>query len=292
MAYCVRCGVKLESGATVCPLCNTQVMAPQDVIGNPGEPLFPSQPEAALRPRAPRLDKNRKGIIELIIAFMAIAVITLTITAFALDGSFVPWIPIGSVILGGAYLLIALFIRITYVKIVSWYALLTALLVVMIDLNNGKLSWSIPIILSLVLFYLTAVLPWALPKHQRKAGWIIGIVSVACYFIALDGLLTGAFDWSISIAIPTYAVVLLSLSFLILRIHYGRPSVTDIVLSIILSACWGVVAGDFFHLRSMGSNRLLSWSASVAIVAFCLLIFLTLNVSVRRVRNYFNNRVT
>jgi hypothetical protein len=265
---------------------------PEDVIGKPGEPLFPSQPEASLRPKAPRLDKNRKGIIELVIAFMAIAVITLTITAFVLEGSFVPWIPIGSVILGGLYLLVALFIRITYAKIMTWYSFLTILLIMMIDLDDGQLSWALPTMLSLVLFWLTAVFPWLLHTHQRRVGWIVGLVSIAFYLIALDGLLTGSIDWSLSIALPTYGVVLLSLSFLVLRIHYGHPTVTDIVLSIILSACWGVVAGDFFHLRSIGSGQLLSWSASVAIVAICLLILLTSMVSVRRVRNYFNNRVS
>ena len=117
------------------------------------------------------------------------------------------------------------------------------------------------------------------------------VVAVAAYLPALDAATSGALDWSLEIALPTYAVVLVSLGFLVLRMYKGKPSVTDIVLSLILSACWGVVAGDFFHLRSIEAEKLLSWSSSVFIVAVCLLVFLTLNVTLRRVRNYFNNRV-
>ncbi|MDD2296763.1 MAG: hypothetical protein PHX79_03000, partial [Sphaerochaetaceae bacterium] len=77
----------------------------------------------------------------------------------------------------------------------------------------------------------------------------------------------------------------------LLRMRFGKPTITDLVLSVILSACWGVVAGDFFYLRMVASPRLLTWSSSVFIVGLALFLFLTLNVTLRRVRNYFNNRL-
>ena len=291
MAYCVRCGVKLEPGSTECPLCKTKVIAPDDVVGSPqGAPLFPASGEDG-RTVYQRLDKNRKGVIELVIAFMAIATITLVITSFALGASFSPWLPIGLVILGGSYILVAFFVQPIYTRIASWYVPITVVLLAIIDLNDLSLSWSVAAILSVVLYWFVAVVPSIFPKRRLKEAVATSVVAVAAYFPALDAAVSGALDWSLEIALPTYGVVLASLGFLVLRMYKGKPSVTDIVLSLILSACWGVVAGDFFHLRSIDARKLLSWSSSVFIVAVCLLVFLTLNVTLRRVRNYFNNRV-
>ena len=291
MAYCVNCGVKLESGTTECPLCHTKVVAPPEVIGNHQEPLFPTTESELTKYDYQRLDKNRKGIIELVIAFMGIAVVTLVITAFALGTSFSPWLPIASVVLGGSYILVLLFVQATYTKITSWFVAITIVLLTIIDLDNGRLDWSLYANLSVALYWLIGVMPWMFGKKIRNRLFIVSASAVALFLLAIDFLDNGVLQWSVTVALPTYAIVLIAFAFLFLRIRFGKPSMTDIVLSVILGACWGVVAGDFFHLRSIGSQRLLSWSSSVFIVAVCLLIFLTLNVTVRRVRNYFNNRV-
>ena len=96
MAYCVNCGVKLADGTTVCSLCKTPVHAPLEIIGEKGEPFFPSSDERKSIVH-PLFDKNRKGLIELVIAFMVIAIVTLLITSFALV-SFSPWVSIGCVV--------------------------------------------------------------------------------------------------------------------------------------------------------------------------------------------------
>lgn len=291
MAYCVRCGVKLESGSTVCPLCGTEVVASAEVIGEPSNPLFPQSTSEIAKHAYQRLDKNRKGVIELVIAFMAIAVITLVITAFALGASFSPWVPIASVILGGSYILVLFFVRPTYINIASWFVALTMLLLTVIDLSDQELSWSLYANSSVLLYWVMGVFPWVIAKHKRKRGHVASVVAVGVYLMVLDALGPGPLSWSLTIALPTYAVFLISLVILLIRIRWGKPTVTDIVLSLILSACWAVVAGDFFHLRSIESPSLLTWSSSVGIVAVCLFIFLTLNATFRRVRHYFNNRV-
>lgn len=291
MAYCVKCGVKLESGSTECPLCHTKVIAPPDVIGERQEPLFPSAENSLGKYDYQRLDKNRKGFIELVIAFMGIAVVTLVITTFALGATFSPWLPIGSVILGGTYILVLFFVRTTYTSIATWFTGITILLLALIDLSNGSLDWSLYANLSVVLYWIVGVLPWKLPRQLRKRGYALAVIAIALFLIAWDLSEGGGLGWSLTIGLPTYGTVLIAFSFLLLRMRFGKPSMTDIVLSVILGACWGVVAGDFFHLRAIESSRLLSWSSSVFIVAVCLLIFLTLSVTVRRVRNFFNNRV-
>ncbi|MGE0074513.1 MAG: DUF6320 domain-containing protein [Sphaerochaetaceae bacterium] len=290
MAYCVRCGVKLESGATVCPLCSTEVLAPAEVIGQPGIPLFPNDNTDGPFEH-PKLDKNRKGVIELVIAFMAIAVITLVITAFALGASFSPWLPIGCVVLGGSYLLVGLFVKPTYQHLATWFAAITIVLLFVIDISDRKVGWSAYANLSIVLFWVTAVAPWTVQKRNRIYGYVLAGIAVPVYLLAIDALAGNALSWSVSIALPTYGISLVASSFLVLRIRFGKPTITDIVMSLILVVCWGVVAADFFHLRTLASPRLLSWSSSVFIVAVCIMIFLTLNLTVRRVRHYFNNRV-
>lgn len=290
MAYCVRCGVKLEQGSTVCPLCKTEVHAAKEIIGEPGVPLFPEDPlQGAIA--HPLLDKNRKGIIELVIAFMAIAIITLVITGFALGDSFSPWFSIICVVLGGSYILVAIFVKPSYPYIASWYVGITILLLLSIDLFHDIGLWPYYAIASVALYWLVTVLPWWMSKRQRKWGFVIAALAIAVFLIVLDALGGNGLAWSLLIALPTYGVVLFSLAFVLLRLRFGKPTITDLVLSVILSVCWGVVAGDFFHLRMIGSPRLLTWSSSVFIVALGLLLFLTLNVTLRRVRNYFNNRL-
>lgn len=289
MAYCVNCGVKLESGALACPLCKTEVHAPAQVIGEPGTPLFPPADEGRVIDH-PALDKNRKGLIELVIAFMGIAVITLFITAFAI-AHFSPWIPVGCVLLGGAYILVTLFVKPSYPKLASWFSLITVILLTVIDLGDMRLGWSVYANLSIALFWVVAVLPWSYPASRRESVFRFSVVAVALYLVALDALGGFPLTWSLAIALPTYAVTLVSLGVLVLRIKFGKPTITDVVLSLIAICSWGVVAGDFFHLRSVGDPRFLSWSSSVSIVALCIVVFLLLNLTIRRVRIYFNNRV-
>lgn len=290
MAYCVRCGVKLEAGSTVCPLCNTEVIAPPEVIGTAGTPLFPED-DPTVRDEHPMLDKRRKGFIELVIVFMSIAVITLAITAFALGASFSPWLPIGCVVLGGTYLLVLLFGKLQYTRIATFYAVITVALLFFIDACDKQVRWSMFANLSVGLFWVVFVFPWRLRHDRMRDGAIASIIAVLLFMLAVDALEGDGLLWFFPVALPTCAIVLISLGVLGLRMRFGKPSVTDTVLSLILSVCLGVVAGDFFTLRMHGSERLLSWSSSVFIVAVCLVILLTLSATIRKVRFFFNNRV-
>jgi hypothetical protein len=288
MAYCVNCGVKLADGTTVCSLCKTPVHAPLEIIGEKGEPFFPSSDERKSIVH-PLFDKNRKGLIELVIAFMVIAIVTLLITSFALV-SFSPWVSIGCVVLGTGYLLVALFVKPSYVKIATWFVGITVLLLTIIDLGDLRISWSLYANLSVLLFWICFVFPFMYAYNKKVFGLTIALISIPLYFMALNLLSGTGLTWSISIALPTYLATLVALAVLVLRIHLGKPTITDVVLSLIAVSCIGVVAGDFFHLRTIKFNKLLSWSSSVMVVAIAIIIFLVLNLTLRRVRHFFNNR--
>lgn len=45
MSYCVNCGVELGEGVKSCPLCNTPVINPKEVITEEPKPFFPTRQE-------------------------------------------------------------------------------------------------------------------------------------------------------------------------------------------------------------------------------------------------------
>jgi hypothetical protein len=172
----------------------------------------------------------------------------------------------------------------------SWYVGLTTVLLIIIDLFGGPLSWSLFTTASLVLYWTVGVFLWMKQVH-RVIRATVALVSVAVYLIIFNLLLNHNLSWSLNVGLPVYAAVLLMMSLLYLRIRFARPSINDIVLSLISTASIGVVVGNFCYLRSIQSPFYLTWSKSVAIVSLCLLIFMALSATVRKVRHYFHNRV-
>ncbi|MFA5468859.1 MAG: hypothetical protein WC224_07395 [Sphaerochaetaceae bacterium] len=291
MAYCVKCGVKLEAGSTACVLCNTKVLASKEVIGKIEYPLFVKE-KAKGKSFYPYFDKTRKGIIELIIAFMVIAEVTLAITAIALQGAFSPWLAMLAVAAGGLYILVGLTVKPNYPKVASYYLIITALLIIGLSFFIKASLWPQIVLLSLAFYWAVGVFPWLLSKGKRFWSFLVVSFAIALFLVLLDALIDNYLSWSLAIALPTYGVIIVSLAFSAIRIRWGKPSMTDIILSIILSSCWGVVAGDFFHLRSIGSEHFLTWGFSPFIVALLLLIILLLTATVRKVRNFFTTRLT
>ncbi len=291
MAYCVKCGVKLEGGSLACPLCNTKVIAPPEVIGEEKFPLLVKE-EKPRNKFQPLLDKTRKGIIELVFAFAVIAVITLIITAIALKGTFSPWIAITSVIFGALYVLISLLAKPIYSRLATYYLIFTAFLVIALNFLIEPKEWAEVVLLSLGFYWVVAVVPFYFSKGKRYLSVVLSLFAVPLFLVLLDAIFDERLSWSLSIALPTYGVVIVSLGFSLIRIKWGRPTPTDIILSLILSSCWGVVAGNFFFLRTISSERLLTWGLSPFIVALLLLIILILMALFRRVRNFFTNRLT
>lgn len=291
MAYCVKCGVKLEGGSVACPLCNTKVVAPPEVIGEEKFPLLVKE-EKPRNKFQPLLDKTRKGVIELVIAFAVIAIITLTITAVALKGAFAPWLAIVSVIFGALYVLIPLLVKPIYSRLATYYLIFTALLVIALNFLIEPKAWAEVVLLSLGFYWVVAVVPFYFAKGKRYLSVVLSLFAIPLFLVLLDAIFDERLSWSLAIALPTYGVVIISLGFSLIRIKWGRPTPTDIILSLILSSCWGVVAGNFFYLRTISSARVLTWGLSPFIVALLLLIILILMALFRRVRNFFTNRLT
>ena len=292
MAYCVRCGVKLEPGATSCPLCQTEVIATREVVGKSTNPLFPGVitdlPDEYLK-----IDKRRKGFSELVITFMIISIIILMITglAFNKDHSFDPWIPIGCVLFGGAYLLTLLFCKISYTRLATLYTIITIALLLFLDGYDLKFVWALYPVSALVVYWVIGVMPWILQRNRIVLGSVGGVVSIALFLLVVDALEGGGLLWFFPIALPTLAVVVAGFVLLALRLRVGDPTITELVLSVILIASVGVGSGDFFTMRALQSEHLLSWSTYVWIVALCLAVFLVTVATVKKVRLFFSNKI-
>ncbi|MHC1692827.1 MAG: DUF6320 domain-containing protein [Sphaerochaetaceae bacterium] len=293
MAYCVRCGVKLEPGSVECPLCQTQVIASAEIIGQRGTPLFPPTPSNGKdKDEHLRVDKRRRGFIELTAAFMGIAIVTLAIAGFAIDGNtFSPILPIGCVSLGGCYVLALLLGKPEYTRIASTYAVITIILLVFIDFFDRQLGWSYYCVASIGLFWGALVLPFMLKRRKVLYGALAAIVSCVLFLFIIDTL-DGGIAWFLPIALPTFLTVLVGLLVYSIRFRKKEVQVGESVLGIVLIACIGVGSGDFYTLRFFGDERWLSWSTNVWIAAACVLVFLVASHSIRKVRFYFSNKIS
>ncbi len=64
--YCVKCGVRMSEGQTLCPICGTRVYHPD--IKNEGEPTYPKKPFKSE-------EFNPKGVLFVITVIMAVAML-------------------------------------------------------------------------------------------------------------------------------------------------------------------------------------------------------------------------
>ncbi len=291
MAYCVECGVKLAPGTTRCPLCKREVIAPPEIIGEKESDLFPTGNDHSHSLLLPKLDKRRKGLIELASTFIAIAIVTLLITGLALKGSFSPWFSIMCVVLGSIYFYILLFGKMKYVRIATLFSANTIVSLLAIDIFDGSISWSSFAAVGVFLYYILAVFPLIKGKISPLKKMIIMVLSITVSVFLIDLFEGGSLYWFFPVALPIILTAVICFTILVARYYFGSPSMSDLVLSIIFIACISTVAGDFFAQRLLQSREILTWSKSVCIVSIILLLFLIASATLRKVRFYFTNKV-
>ncbi len=289
MAYCVECGVELVSGTKQCPLCGRKVTAPKEIIGEKGEALYPKSSHGIAR-NPLRLDKYRKGITELILTFVSIAILTLIITGIAFGNVLMFWRPVVYVVLGTAFLLVLLFTSLNYRNVATWYSLLIALTLIIADTTDLTFTWVAYPVTGLILYYTFSVFLFyrTVPAAVRLVATVlILLLSLAGFDVFTHRELT----WFLPVAVPVVGVVIITLAGTFIRYVKGHPSITDVTLMLLMSASLSTVAGDFFSLRWKESSMILSWSLSLFIISLLLLAFIVITMSVKRVRFYFHNKV-
>ncbi|MEA4814752.1 MAG: DUF6320 domain-containing protein [Oscillospiraceae bacterium] len=211
MSYCVRCGVKLNSGAKKCPLCGTRVWEPEE---NPDEPSYFATKSPEVEPES----KFAAGL--LLTAMFGSAMLCCAVLNLVLWRTH-PWALY--VIGAGAMLWIILALPMLTQKIPAFLRLLldvcsAALYIYLISLDIGGARWFFSLALPLlaVICVVVFVLGFLLRGHRRSiltsAALTIGaggITALGVEFLT-DRFLYGAYapGWSLVVLIVCVGMVI------------------------------------------------------------------------------------
>ncbi len=290
MAYCVRCGVKLPSGAKTCPLCGTEVQLPPGMEETPSELLFAKR----LPPEGTRgITKARKGLVELIIALFVVSEITVGVSLIFSGALAYMFIPLFCIAMATVSLVSIVLAKPRYVNNASWQSLIVALLLLGLDGADFTWSWSLIATGGIIMFWMYWVFPWIkwTQKHV-KSGIALGIVSTLCYLGLINLVVSGALTWFMPVAIPTLLALLVgTLLFLFWFANRkgNRIPIADIVLGtmVVFFSASAVFDGSLTYYKTEIFS--LRWASSLLVAAIVILLFMVAVSFSLRLRRYFTS---
>ncbi len=290
MAYCVRCGVKLEEGSKRCPLCNTEVHLPDGVQEQPTEPLFAQPlPPAGMG----GITKTRKGVIELILSLFVVSELTVALSMILSGNLAYSFIPLFSIAMATLSLILAVSNKPTFSRQASIQFLLVSLYLLGIDAADLRLSWSLAASPGLGLLWMYSIFPT--PARMRKAprrNAVLMVGATLAYLAILNLVFSGSLTWFIPVALPSLlALVLLCSLFLFWfsKRHNKTVPLADIVLGTLVVLFFSATTFDLFLSKYQRGLYILRWSDSLLLSGLIIFLFLV-SVSVsRRVRRYFTS---
>ncbi len=291
MAYCVKCGVKLEERARECPLCQTPVILPPGLAIGKSEPLFP-QP---LPPKGTEgITKTSKGIIELIVALLVVSEITIALTMWFSGNIEHSFIPLFSTAFGALVIAMALVAKHTYFAQATTHIVLVSLYLLGIDAVDDHLYWSLIAVGALALLWCFAVFTTT-EKAKEHLGWtsLLLMASLLGYVGVINILVAGSLTWFVPVALPTACVLFLGVGLfflLFLTRKKTRIALADLVFFNLIVLFLTFTALDLFltHYRQGVWN--LNWSLSLFSAAIVLTILLVGVSLSRRLRRYFTSQ--
>lgn len=275
MAYCVRCGVELQKGLESCPLCNTEVILPEEQDNGEGTRPFSERIPRNVRPRV-SLVPSRAFI--LLITFILLVPLLITLIIDFTANRTITWsfYPITSLAL--LWILIAypsLLKGHTTFQVITMDILSIAVFLLSLDLYSGSFpEWSQYPALALLLLWVYAAIPFLFTWKRIYlivAVWLLGTVA---FLFALNKL-TGGRDWFLTLGLPILAIVGFSVAIIMIiakkaknkpLLTIGVSLLTVSVLSIGIEA----VTNLFVH----GKLLIAAWSPILAAVLIPAGIFL------------------
>ncbi len=291
MAYCVRCGVKLEDGATQCPLCGTPVQLPASLQEKPAAPLF-SKPLPAEGQGG--VSKTRKGMVELIVVLFIISEITVALSFWFSGTIRHSFIPLFSIAFASCSLLAIVLAKPSFATHASRQSLVVGIYLIGLDFSDGSLSWSLIASGALLLAWILAVFPFIrfAKSHTLEKYLLASAVGVLCYPLLVNWMTGGKLTWYWPVALPS-AVALLGSTLLLLVWLAKRKSpiipIADVVLGALAVLFFSITAFDLFLTRYLFGFWMLSWSASFLIASLLLLSFLISVSFSPRLRRFFTS---
>lgn len=291
MAYCVKCGVKLEERAQECPLCQTPVILPPGLERGYSEPLFP-QP---LPPQGTGgITKTSKGIIELILSLLVVSEITIALTMWFSGNIEHSFIPLFSTAMAALVIAMALVAKHSYVAQATTHVVLVSLYLVGLESTSNRLCWSPIAVGALALFWVFAVYTTTetAKKHPRMTALLL-MASPLGYIAMINIIVAGTLTWFLPVALPTTCVLFLGVGLfflLFLTRNKTRLPLADLVFFNLIVLFLTFTALDIFMTHYRYGIWRLNWSLSLFSAALVLMILLG-GVSVsRRLRRYFTSQ--
>ncbi|MFA6682030.1 MAG: RING finger protein [Sphaerochaeta sp.] len=291
MAYCVKCGVKLEEGARECPLCQTPVILPPGLEEGSSDPLFP-QPLPSQGTEG--ITKTSKGIIELILSLFVVSEITIALTMW-FSGNFEhSFIPLFSTAFGALVIAMALVAKHTYVAQATTHIVLVSLYLLGLDAYDGKLCWSLISVGALALVWGFAVF-LTTKKARTHLGWtsVLLMGSLLGYVAMINILAVGSLTWFVPVALPTACVLFLGVGLfflLFLTRKKTRLPLADLVFFNLIVLFYTFTALDVFMTHYRQGIWTLNWSISLFSAAIVLMLLLMGTTLSRRLRRYFTSQ--
>lgn len=291
MAYCIKCGVKLENGAEECPLCHTKVNLPCDIHEQKEEPLFPvPMPQKGTG----GFNKTSKGIVELILSLLIISEITVALTMWFSGNFSHGFIPLFSIMMAALILIMAFVAKHTYFVQASVHMGLAAVFLLGIDLYDRSATWSLIATGGLCLLWVLAVFPASKTAHAHPIATAVKMGTVYLLYIVLINLVVkGNLTWFLPVALPTSAVLFCGVAlFFVLYLTRKRTRIplADLVFFCLIVLFFTFTALDLFLTHYWYGYWALRWSISLFSAAIILSILLSGVTVSRRLRRFFTSQ--
>ncbi|MDY0288366.1 MAG: RING finger protein [Sphaerochaeta sp.] len=291
MAYCIKCGVRLEERAQQCPLCQTPVVLPPGMERGHSEPLFPHPlPEAGTG----GVNKTSKGIIELILALLVVSEISIALTMWFSGNMAHSFIPLFSTAMAALVIAMALLAKHTYVWQSTIHIVLVSAYLLALDAMDKHLCWSLIVVGALALLWVFAVFTTTKGAKAHPV-WtaILLIASLLGYVALINWVVAGALTWFVPVALPSAGVLFLGVGLfflLFLTRNKTRIPLADLVFFNLIVLFLTFTTLDLFMTHYRQGIWRLNWSVSLLSAAVVLMILLGGVSASRRLRRYFTSQ--
>lgn len=290
MAYCIRCGVKLEEGSKACPLCKTTVQLPQGMEEGKSQPLFAQN----LPPRGmDGVNKTRKGMIELISSLFIISELTVFLSMWLSGSGNKSFIPLFCIAMASLSLVLAFSAKPVYTVQATIQSVLVASFLFGLDAADFNLSWSLIASPAIAVGWLLFVYPFTRKAVQNpKRSLVVGLLGSLAYLALINLVIEHKLTWFVPVTLPVIATLLALAAVFALwfsKRKNKRIPLADVVLATLVVLFITMVSLDFFLAGYQTGSFSLRWSAGLLGASLVILLFL-ISVSVsRRVRRYFTS---
>ena len=198
--YCVKCGVELERGRKECPLCKTKVMY-EELTQEPEE----EYPEVKINLYKMNKKKIKSRLYFIMLTLSVISILEVLLGNIAINGRLTwGYFVIPSLILTN----IAVFIATDGWNLKKNLLLLSISLTVfllILDLYDEKLTWSIKIGIPIVIsFFILGLIFSKIKIHKKSKIKVFNyfLILIGIFIISIEIIISGKISWSLLASIP------------------------------------------------------------------------------------------